>query len=86
MRCLLYARKSTDEPSRQMLSIEAQVTELREFAKKEGLTIVDEFTESMSARHPGRPIFNAVMEKVEKEGIDVMGDFQEYLEQSNKLL
>ena len=30
----LYARKSTDEPERQVLSIEAQMFELREFAKE----------------------------------------------------
>ncbi|MBI2415512.1 MAG: hypothetical protein HYV33_02495 [Candidatus Kerfeldbacteria bacterium] len=31
----LYARKSTDEPNRQILSIEAQITELREFGRLE---------------------------------------------------
>jgi len=36
----LYARKSTDEPERQVLSIEAQMFELREYAKKENLNIV----------------------------------------------
>ena len=29
----LYARKSTDEPDRQILSIEAQIAELKEFAE-----------------------------------------------------
>ncbi|MBT4178232.1 MAG: recombinase family protein, partial [Candidatus Marinimicrobia bacterium] len=42
----LYARKSTDEPERQVLSIEAQLFELQEYAKKEGLNIVHEFIES----------------------------------------
>ena len=36
----LYARKSTDEPERQVLSIEAQMFELREYAKKENLNII----------------------------------------------
>jgi DNA invertase Pin-like site-specific DNA recombinase len=53
---LLYARKSTDEDDRQILSIESQVTELREFGQKERLTIAQEFTESMSAKVPGRPV------------------------------
>ena len=68
----LYARKSTDEPERQVLSIEAQMFELREYAKKEGLNIVREFVESKTAKEPGREIFNdmiASIEKNEAEGI-----------------
>jgi site-specific DNA recombinase len=72
MNCFLYARKSTDEPDRQMLSIEAQVTELREYAQKERLTIVEEFTESMTARKPGRPIFNAMMDRVTRGEVDAL--------------
>ena len=72
MNVFLYARKSTDEDDRQMLSIEAQLTELREFAKKEGLNIVREFVESMTAKTPGRPVFNEMMADLERgkaEGI-----------------
>ena len=64
----LYARKSTDEEERQILSIESQVTELREFALKERLVIAQEFTESMSAKVPGRPVFNRMLELAEHEG------------------
>ncbi len=64
----LYARKSTDEDDRQILSIESQFTELREFACKERLTIAHEFTESMSAKVPGRPVFNRMIELAEREG------------------
>ena len=66
MRYFLYARKSTDEPERQILSIEAQLTELRDYAKKEGLTIVREFIESKTAKEPGREIFNEMVAGLEQ--------------------
>jgi len=68
----LYVRKSTDEPDRQILSIEAQITELKEFAAKEQLNIVQTFIESQTAKEPGRPIFNEMLSQIEKgkaEGI-----------------
>jgi DNA invertase Pin-like site-specific DNA recombinase len=61
----LYARKSTDEPDRQILSIEAQITELKEFAKRENLEIVETFIESETAKIPGRPIFNEMIKRIE---------------------
>jgi len=65
MRYFLYCRKSTDEPDRQILSIEAQIAELKEFAVKERLNIVETFIESQTAKEPGRPIFNSLLEKME---------------------
>ena len=62
----LYARKSTDIEDKQILSIEAQITELRAFAKQERLEIVEEFIEKQSAKIPGRPIFGKMLEKTEK--------------------
>ena len=61
----LYARKSTDVEDKQVLSIEAQLSELRAFAKKEGLEIVEELIEKQSAKIPGRPIFGEMMKKIE---------------------
>ena len=61
----LYARKSTDVEDKQVLSIDAQLNELREFAAREGLHIVDELIEKQSARIPGRPIFNAMLGRIE---------------------
>ena len=62
----LYARKSTDVEDKQVLSIEAQITELRAFAKQNNLNIVDTFIEKQSAKIPGRPIFGEVMKRIEK--------------------
>ncbi len=67
MKFFLYARKSSDEEDRQILSIESQITELREFGVKERLEIAQEFTESMSAKVPGRPIFNRMMDLAERD-------------------
>ena len=62
----LYARKSTDVEDKQVLSIEAQITELRAFARNEGLNIVEELIEKQSAKIPGRPIFNNMLERIER--------------------
>jgi len=62
----LYARKSTDVEDKQVLSIEAQITELRAFAKREGLDVIEEFIEKQSAKIPGRPIFNDMLDRAKK--------------------
>src|SRR3989339_217064 len=61
----LYARKSTDDEERQLLSIPAQIDELREFAQKENLNVIDTFIESKTAKVPGRDIFNQMLNRVE---------------------
>ncbi len=65
----LYARKSTDEAERQVLSIEAQLTEVREFAQKEGIFIVQEFIETKSAKKPGRDIFEKMIFGIENDEV-----------------
>ena len=62
----LYARKSTDVEDKQVLSIEAQLTELRNYAKLEGLSIVEEIVEKQSAKSPGRPLFNDMVTRIER--------------------
>ena len=60
----LYARKSTEDEDRQVMSIEAQLSELEQFAKREKLRIVERFIESKSAKSPGRVQFNKMIEKI----------------------
>src|SRR3989339_1675631 len=61
----LYARKSTDDEERQLLSIPAQIDELREFAQKENLNVIDTFIESKTAKVPGRDIFDQMLLRIE---------------------
>ncbi len=68
----IYARKSTDVEDKQVLSIEAQLVELREFAKREGLYIAAEFIEKKSAKTTGRPIFGTLLAEIEKNGGNIL--------------
>lgn len=48
------------------MSIETQLAELRAFAKREGLDVIEEFIEKQSAKIPGRPIFNDMLDRAKK--------------------
>jgi len=72
MKYILYVRKSTEEDDRQVLSIEAQFVELKEFAAKEKLEIVASFQEAKTAKEPGRIKFAemlAILESGKADGI-----------------
>jgi len=66
MKYFLYARKSTDTEDKQVLSIQSQLTEVRQFAAQQGLEIAQEFQESRTAKSPGRPIFDEMIKRIEK--------------------
>jgi len=69
----LYTRKSSEDDDRQVMSIEAQLFELREYARRENLEILEEFQESKSAKTPGREIFGEMMAKIEKlDGVGIL--------------
>lgn len=58
----LYARKSTEQEEKQILSIDSQIKEMLELAQKEGLNITEIKKESHSAKDSGqRQIFNELI-------------------------
>ena len=70
MRYFLYARKSTDTEDKQILSIPSQLTETREYICRERLDIVREFQEARTAKIPGRPIFDEMIQRIESGEAD----------------
>jgi len=70
MRYFIYARKSTDDEDRQILSIEAQLVELRQYATRENLTVITELVEAKTAKKPGRPIFNDMLSHIQRHEAD----------------
>jgi len=61
----IYTRKSTDTEDRQVRSISDQLAELKELARKENIDIVDVFVEKQTAKTPGRPVFNEMLQRIE---------------------
>jgi site-specific DNA recombinase len=61
----IYTRRSQDRSDRQMLSIDGQLSELRELISKEEFIPIELPPEERSAHYPGRPIFNDMMERFE---------------------
>ena len=61
-----YCRKSTDEKDKQIMSIDQQIDELKSFAQRENLKISEFLTEAETAKVPGRPVFNSLINLIEK--------------------
>ncbi len=64
MKYFIYVRKSTDVEDKQVLSVEAQIVELKEYASKYGLEIVDILIEKRTAKKPGRPVLNTMLSRI----------------------
>ncbi len=65
MAYFLYARKSEEDDTRQVQSIGDQLKLAHELAASSGITISEVFQEARSAKRPGRPVFNAMIARVE---------------------
>ncbi len=66
LKYFLYARKSSEAEDRQAASIEQQTEELQKLIKEHNLQIVDVLTESKSAKQPGRPVFNRMIQRISR--------------------
>jgi DNA invertase Pin-like site-specific DNA recombinase len=70
LRFFLYLRRSQDSEDRQVASIDDQRDEMLAIAKRLGLNIVAVFEESQSAKEPGRPVFNNMLDRVKSGEAD----------------
>lgn len=61
---LIYCRKSSESEDRQMQSVEDQLTEAEKIRVGKNLEVVETFSESRSAKMPGRSEFNRMIETI----------------------
>ncbi len=73
LRYVLYARKSTDDPQRQLRSIPDQIDECKKLAERLELNVVEVLEEKKSAKIPRRrPVFDMMMEAIGKGQYDAI--------------
>lgn len=60
----IYARKSSENEERQILSIESQIKQLLKVSQKRKLKIVQVLREEKSAKAPGREVFTEMVNKI----------------------
>ncbi|MBU1083378.1 recombinase family protein [Patescibacteria group bacterium] len=72
LKYFVYARKSSEGEERQARSIEDQLALIWKRVRDSKLDIVQEFTESQTARRPGRPVFNEMIQRIENGEADAI--------------
>jgi len=70
IRYFLYARKSSESEDKQVASIPSQIGELQKLAKENNLKIAAILTEEKSAKAPGRPVFNQMLQDIHAGAAD----------------
>ena len=65
-----YLRKSTDDKEKQMLSLESQAEVIKRLQELHNVTIIETIEEKQSAKMPGRPGFDKMMDMIEKGKAD----------------
>jgi DNA invertase Pin-like site-specific DNA recombinase len=71
LKYVLYVRKSTDDPKRQIRSIPDQISECKKFALRLGLNIVNIVEETKSAKKPNnRPEFTKMLVDIKNKKYD----------------
>jgi DNA invertase Pin-like site-specific DNA recombinase len=68
LKYIIYARKSSEDKSKQIQSIESQIEVLKDYAKRNRINIVDILSEEKSGKTPGRrKVFAEMIEKIENK-------------------
>lgn len=70
MKYFIYCRKSQEAEDRQILSLESQQQEVEQLVGGETAEIVDTYVEAFSAKAPGRPLFDQMLDRIERGEAD----------------
>lgn len=69
----LYARKSTESDETQALSIDSQINEMLELARRDNINVIEIKQEKHSAKDSGqRPVFNQMVKEIEQGKFDAI--------------